>query len=193
MSTSTTTLPAAAFSLRRLYFTRFLFAVLWAGLFALTGSELGPFAAVLLVLYPAVDVLAAAIDARSTDAEKTSKTPRTGLYVNIGISTVAAVGLALAASDDIAAVLRVWGAWAVVAGFVQLVVAVSRRRLGGQGAMIVSGGLSVLVGASFLLSAARATTMASLSGYAVAGGIFFLVSAWRLGRTRRNSTTTQEL
>jgi uncharacterized membrane protein HdeD (DUF308 family) len=187
MSSITATSPATTFSLQRLYFARFGFALIWAGLFATTHSSLGAFAAALLILYPVVDVLAAAIDARSTNAGKTKATPVAGLYVNIAISTAAAVGLALAATDDIAAVMRVWGAWAVVAGLVQLVVASSRRSLGGQGAMIASGGLSVLVGASIVLSAPGATTMVNLAGYAVVGGIFFLVSAWRLGRVGRIS------
>jgi len=183
MSTATVsvTSPSTAFALRRLYFARFGFAIIWAAAFATTGSSLGVFAGVLLVLYPAFDVLAAAVDARSSTADRSSA-PGHGIYVNIAISTVAAVGLAVAASDDVAAVLRVWGAWAVVAGLVQLVVAVSRRRLGGQGAMIASGGLSAVAGTAFIVSAADATTMVNLAGYAVGGGIFFLVSALRLRR-----------
>ncbi|MEV4116382.1 hypothetical protein [Nonomuraea sp. NPDC049695] len=35
--------------------------------------------------------------------------------------------------------LRVWGAWAVVAGLVQLIVGVTRRKMGGQWPMIISG------------------------------------------------------
>ena len=74
---SVTTAPAAS-PLRRLYLARFAFAVVWAGLFAATGSTLGAAAAVLLVLYPAVDTAAAVVDARSTRA--------TGAYVNIAVS-----------------------------------------------------------------------------------------------------------
>jgi len=184
MSTATVsvTSPSTAFTLRRLYVARFGFAVIWAAAFATTGSSLGWFASVLLVLYPAFDVLAAVVDARSTTSDRRIG-PGRGIYFNIAVSAVAAVGLAIAASDDIAAVLRVWGAWAVVAGLVQLLVAVSRRRLGGQGAMIASGAISVVAGASFVLSASDATTMVNLAGYAVLGGIFFLVSAVRLGRS----------
>jgi len=40
----------------------------------------------------------------------------------------------------------------------------------------------VLAGASFVLSAADADSLGSIAGYAVLGGVFFLVSALRLGR-----------
>jgi hypothetical protein len=50
-------------------------------------------------------------------------------------------------------VLHVWGAWAVVAGLVQLIVGVTRRKMGGQWPMIASGGISVLAGASFIVGA----------------------------------------
>jgi hypothetical protein len=52
--------------------------------------------------------LAAAVDVRS------SRNPV--LYVNLAISAAAAIGLAVAAADDLPAVLRVWGVWAIVAG-----------------------------------------------------------------------------
>jgi hypothetical protein len=50
--------------------------------------------------------------------------------------------------------------------------------------MILSGGLSVLAGAAFVaMASSPGTTLAGLAGYALLGGIFFLVSALRLGRT----------
>ena len=49
--------------------------------------------------------------------------------------------------------------------------------------MILSGGLSVLAGSSFILMAgAPGVKLTNVAGYAVVGGIFFLVSALRLGR-----------
>ncbi len=102
------------------------------------------------------------------------------------ISALAAIGLLVALSSGVPAVLRVWGAWAVVAGLVQLVVAIRRRSLGGQGAMIASGSISVVAGVAFILMAsATGASLVSLAGYALLGGIFFLVSALRLGRARR--------
>jgi uncharacterized membrane protein HdeD (DUF308 family) len=167
--------------LRRLYFVRFGFAIVWAALLIAVGSKLGPAAVVLLVLYPAFDVAAAVVDARSSRA---AGSPR-GLYVNIAISSLAAIGLAFAGASGIPAVLRVWGVWAIVAGLIQLVVAIGRRRMGGQWPMILSGGISVLAGTSFILGAAADDPkLTNVAGYAVLGGVFFLVSALRLGRGR---------
>ena len=141
----------------------------------MTSKELGPVSVALLVLYPLFDVAAAVVDARSSRA--------TGLYVNIVISLLAAAGLAIAGVSGIPAVLRVWGAWAIVSGLVQLYVGVSRRTMGGQWPMILSGGISVLAGSSFIaMASGDQASLAGLAGYATIGGIFFLVSALRLGR-----------
>jgi uncharacterized membrane protein HdeD (DUF308 family) len=108
--------------------------------------------------------------------------------VNIAISSLTAIGLVFAVLSGVPAVLQVWGVWAVVAGIVQLVVALSRRTLGGQWAMIASGGISVLAGTSFFLQAgSEGQTLSSVAGYAVLGGIFFLVSALRLGRAAKGN------
>jgi uncharacterized membrane protein HdeD (DUF308 family) len=174
--TAATTVPA----LRRLYFVRFGFALVWAGLLVTSASRLGPLSVTLLVLYPLFDVAAATVDIRSARATKSVP----GLYVNIAISGLAGVGLAFAAASGIPAVLRVWGAWAVVSGLTQLVVGISRRALGGQWAMIASGAISTIAGTFFVLQAARPdASLVNLAGYAVLGGLFFLVSAVRLGRT----------
>jgi uncharacterized membrane protein HdeD (DUF308 family) len=165
-------------SLRNLYLARFGFAVVWAGLLAVTAKDLGVVAVALLVLYPLADVAAAVVDLRSSGNK--------ALYVNIAMSALAAAGLAVAASGGIPAVLRVFGAWAVVAGVIQLVVGVSRRKLGGQWAMILSGAGSVLAGSSFVIGAGReGATLVNLAGYAVVGGVLFLISALRLGRAAR--------
>jgi uncharacterized membrane protein HdeD (DUF308 family) len=165
--------------LRNLYFVRFGFAIVWAGLMFAVGSSIGPLSVALIVLYPLFDVAAAVVDARSSRASRSAR----GLYVNIAISSLTAIGLVFAVMSGIPAVLQVWGVWAVVAGIVQLVVALTRRALGGQWAMIASGGISVLAGTSFILQAAAdGQTLGGVAGYAVLGGIFFLVSALRLGR-----------
>lgn len=181
---TTVDLPAAggfAPALRRLYFVRFAFAIVWAALlFTTTKSGLPPVGVALVILYPLFDVGSAIVDARSSRAAG----PARGLYVNMAISLLATVGIAIGSASGIPAVLRVWGAWAIVAGLIQLVVAITRRRMGGQWPMILSGGISVLAGANFVLSAGAANpSLSTVAGYAVLGGIFFLVSAIRLGRT----------
>lgn len=165
--------------LRTLYFVRFGFAVVWAVLVMLTASTLNPVSVALLVLYPLFDVAAAVIDFRSSAATRT----RAPLYVNMGLSLLTAIGLAVAATSGIPSVLRVWGAWAITAGIVQLIVALLRYRLGGQWPMILSGGISTLAGTSFILMASGAkASVTGIAGYAILGGVFFLISAIRLRR-----------
>ncbi|MEU6109171.1 hypothetical protein ABZ853_12335 [Streptomyces albidoflavus] len=181
-----TAIPApatAAAALRKLYFLRFAFAAVWAALLLTTADTLGigTLTAVLLVLYPLFDVGCAVADLRSARPEGR---PVRGLCVNVALSTLTAVGLAVAATSGVPAVLRVWGAWAITAGLVQLAVGAARRGLGGQWAMIASGGISTLAGASFLAQAGGAdASLGALAGYAFLGGVFFLVSALRLGCT----------
>ncbi len=165
--------------LRNLYYVRFGFAVIWAGLLALTASTLNPASIVLLVIYPLFDLTAAVIDFRGSGATG----PRMPLYINMALSLLTAIGLAIAVTSGTPNVLRVWGIWAITAGIVQLTVALLRRRLGGQWAMILSGGLSTLAGTSFILQAGGAkASVTTLAGYATLGGIFFLISAVRLHR-----------
>ncbi len=110
------------------------------------------------------------------------------LYLNIALSTLTGIGLAVAATSGIPAALRVWGVWAITAGVVQLIVGAARRRLGGQWAMIASGGISTLAGASFFAQAGKDdASLGSLAGYAFLGGILFLVSALRLGRAGKHA------
>jgi hypothetical protein len=150
-TSSATTLPA----LRGLYFARFAFAIAWAALFALTASPYRSTALALAVLYPAVDALAVAIDARSAAAAGRSAVV---LYVNTVLSAASAIALA---------------------------VVIQRRAQKGQIPMILSGSISVLAGGSFVASAHDATSLKSIAGYAVLGGLFFLVSALRLKHRER--------
>lgn len=170
---------ASTTGLRKLYYLRFGFAIVWAALIMLTASTINPASIALLVIYPLFDVTAAVIDFRSSGSTR----PRGPLYLNMALSLLAAIGLAVAVASGIPNVLRVWGAWAITAGVVQLIVAVLRYRLGGQWAMILSGGISVLAGSSFIVMAGGPkASVSSIGGYAVLGGVFFLVSAIRLHR-----------
>lgn len=166
-------------ALRALYFVRFGFAIVWAVLMMAIAKKINPGATALLVIYPLFDVAAAVIDFRSSGTTR----PKTPLYVNMALSLLTAIGLAVAAGSGIPSVLRVWGAWAITAGIVQLIVAILRYRLGGQWAMILSGGISVLAGGSFIVMAGGSKpSLTSVAGYAILGGIFFLISAIRLQR-----------
>ncbi len=182
MTTASPTTISTTGTLRRLYLVRFGFALVWAALLFVAASHLGPVTATLLVLYPLFDVAAAVIDARSSGSRGSVR----ALSVNIAISSVAAIGLVVATMSGVPAVLGVWGLWAVVAGLVQLVVAIRRRTMGGQWAMIASGSISVLAGVSFVVMASGpGASLTALAGYALLGGVFFLVSALRQGRAAR--------
>jgi uncharacterized membrane protein HdeD (DUF308 family) len=182
MTTTSAEAPSAsiAASLRKLYFVRFGFAIVWAVVVGLTASTISALSATLLVIYPVFDVIAAIVDHRASRATR----PASLLYVNMALSVLAAIGLVFAVISGRPAVLLVWGVWAVTAGIVQLAVALRRRSLGGQWPMILSGGISVLAGAGFILQSGSASApLVGLAGYATLGGIFFLISAIRLNRT----------
>lgn len=185
--TTTTASPGisqTASALRRLYFIRFAFAIVWAAVAITTATEINALTVTLFVLYPLFDVGAAVYDLRSS---RTTNSPAL-LYVNIAVSLLTAIGLGAAAASGIPAMLRVWGAWAVVAGLVQLIVAIPRRKMGGQWPMILSGGISVLAGASFITGAsAENPALTSAAGYAIPGAVFFLIAAIRLGRAAKGN------
>ncbi|MFC7624698.1 hypothetical protein [Microlunatus sp. GCM10028923] len=187
MSSSTDTIDGrdaavaagSAKALRNLYYVRFGFAAVWAVLVFASAQAISPATIAMLVIYPLFDVAAAVIDFRTSGAAR----PRLPLYLNMALSLLTAVGLALVVTSGIPAVLRVWGVWAITAGIVQVIVAVRRYRLGGQWAMIFSGGISVLAGTSFILMAGGPNaSLTTVAGYATLGGIFFLISAIRLHR-----------
>ncbi|MFF3571838.1 hypothetical protein [Nocardia jiangxiensis] len=166
-------------ALRNLYYIRFGFAIVWAILMVTVAKSISPGTVALLVIYPLFDVAAAVVDYRSSGTTR-AKAP---LYINMALSLLATIGLCFAVSSGIPNVLRVWGIWAITAGIVQLIVAILRYRLGGQWAMILSGGISVLAGANFFASAGGPkAALTTVAGYAVLGGVFFLISAIRLHR-----------
>jgi hypothetical protein len=165
-------------TLARLHLARAGFAVVWAVAFAVLASPYDRLALALAVLYPVVDLVASLLDARASSRPALP-------YANAAVSLAAAVALTLVGTGDLGPVLLVWGAWAVVAGALQLLVALGRRAGGqgrGQWAMVLSGGISVLAGVAFAASSGSATSATGLAGYALLGGVFFLVSGLRLGR-----------
>jgi uncharacterized membrane protein HdeD (DUF308 family) len=163
-------------ALRNLYFVRFGFAIVWAVLLMVTAKSINPGAVALIIIYPLFDAGAAIVDYRSSGSSR----PK-ALCVNMALSLLTAIGLAVVVGSGIPNVLRVWGGWAITAGIVQLIVAILRWRVGGQLAMILSGGISVLAGTAFVLMAGGPNAaLTGVGGYAILGGIFFLISAIRL-------------
>lgn len=163
-----------------LYLIRGLVAVAWAFGFAGVADSLTTGTAVLLAAYPAIDVVASLLDRASSS--------RTVLRFNAVTSALAAVGLALAATGDVVDVLYVFGAWAVVSGAAQLVVALRRRgpASGGQWPMLIAGGLSVLVGVYYVaVVAVDDPRLDPLAVYAAGGGGWFILQSGLLALRRR--------
>jgi hypothetical protein len=76
------TIPSTASPLRKLYFTRAAFSVSWVILVTLFSKTSLTVATILLIIYPACDVVATFFDTRANQTSP-SKTPQ---YVNVAIS-----------------------------------------------------------------------------------------------------------
>ena len=174
-------------SLRKLYFLRAAFSILWVILLSVFVKTNPQIASILFVIYPAWDVFATYLDIKA-NPHYVSKTPQ---YVNMGIGILATAGVALALQKGVPESLIVFGVWALVTGLIQLVLGLRRRKeLSGQWPMILSGGQSMLAGTVFIIMA-HAPTMGinSLAGYAAFGAFYFLIAAIRLSKAKR---TTQQ-
>jgi uncharacterized membrane protein HdeD (DUF308 family) len=172
---------ATARSLRQLYFIRAAFSVCWVILVALFAKTAMGIASVLLIIYPAWDVLGTILDIRANQGSP-SKSPQ---YINAAISAVTTVAVGLALQKGVPEALIVFGAWAILTGLIQLVLGLRRRKLlGGQWPMIISGGQSMIGGTSFIILAHEPTMgIASLAGYAAFGAFYYLLAAFRLNKT----------
>lgn len=184
MTTTATIRPTTfASALRRLYVTRFAFAIVWAGLVFTTATTAGPQLTILLIVYPLFDAAAVLWQIRADpDAGRSTVAE----WTNVVVSVIVAVALGVASTQSVSAALAVWGVWAIGAGIPQLIAAIRHRRAGGQVAQMLSGGLSVFAGGAFLLQGLQGSEMITgAAGYAILGGVFFLISAVRLSVTLR--------
>lgn len=185
--------PAASASsqwLRTYYFTRAAVSIGWIALVVALGRSSPVAGAVLLVAYPAWDAVANGLDAQRSGGLRASPSQA----LNLAISLLAAVGVAVALMHGMNAVLAVFGAWAGLAGVLQLATAVRRwKTFGAQWAMALSGAQSTLAGGFFIKMAADAADAAAppitrLAPYVAFGAFYFLVSAlwltFRAGRER---------
>lgn len=178
--------PTPRVALQRYYFLRAGVGAAWV-VAAFTLGMRDPFAAgLLLIAYPAWDALANALDARANGGFKANPSQA----LNTVVSAAVTVAVAIALRIDLHLVLGVLGAWAILAGLLQLATGVRRwRTLGAQWAMILSGAQSALAGGFFIFQAvgpAPAQIM-PIAGYAAFGAFYFLVSAIALsfkGRKR---------
>jgi uncharacterized membrane protein HdeD (DUF308 family) len=169
-------------SLRKLYFTRAAFSITWVILVALLAKTSTGIATVLLIIYPAWDVVGTFLDIRANRNSSFSKTPQ---YVNAVISTITTIAVGIALQKGVPEALIVFGTWAIGTGLIQLILGLKRRKfLGGQWPMIISGAQSMIGGTSFIILAHDPTKgITSLAGYAAFGAFYYLLTAYRLSKT----------
>jgi uncharacterized membrane protein HdeD (DUF308 family) len=169
------------------YVARGVIAIAWAAVFAAVSETLTTGVGVLLVLYPLIDAVASLID-----AQRQRGSTRQLLLADAAVSAIAAIGLGIAATGSREDVFAVFGAWALISGLAQFVVALRRGpRFGKQWPMLFAGIGSILIGTVFIVAATRNNPpLEMLAIYAATGGADFLVEAWLLVRRRRRDGET---
>ena len=174
-------------SLRNLYFIRAAFSVAWVILVAFFAKTSIGIGSILLVIYPAWDVVGTFLDIRANRGVS-SKIPQ---YVNAVISIITTIAVGIAVQKGVPEALMVFGAWAIGTGLIQLILGLRRRKLlGGQWPMIISGGQSMIGGTSFILLAHDPTKgISSLAGYAAFGAFYYLLAAFRLSRVVKQAAS----
>ena len=170
-----------ASSLRKLYFVRTAFQVLWAGSVLATALTQPAFAAALLIFYPLWDVACTVYDLRTSALDGSTRTSQT---INAVLDAAVGVGIALTTFSQPAYAIGIFGAWALGAGLLQLVTGLFRRKqMGGQWAMILSGLQSAAAGVALGLGGLHGTVHAkNLGGYAIFGALYFLIGGILLDR-----------
>lgn len=174
-------------ALRSLYITRTIFSVIWLSLVVAFVKTSPLIATILLIIYPAWDVIGTYFDIKANK----NNGPVTTQYTNAVISIVTTVAVAIAVSNSVAEALVVFGIWAVLTGAIQLILGLRRRKLlGGQWPMILSGGQSVLAGVSFIAMAHSPNMgIINLAGYAGFGAFYYLLAAISLTKSIRKATS----
>jgi uncharacterized membrane protein HdeD (DUF308 family) len=167
-------------SLRNLYFVRTAVQIVWAVAVIGVAVKNQTLGATLLILYPLWDVACTLYDLKSSEGTGSAKTQ----YVNALAGTLTAIGIGLTGYSHPQYAVAIFGGWALVAGLLQLAVGIIRRRnLGGQWAMILSGVQSTAAGVAFTLGGlGNKVHIKDLGGYAIFGGVYFLIAGIFLSR-----------
>jgi uncharacterized membrane protein HdeD (DUF308 family) len=162
--------------LKSYYFVRFAVSAAWVALAFAVAKTMPSLAAIMLVAYPAWDALANLVDAQRTGGMSRNKSQ----LLNLVISVLATLAVAIALTNSMNAVLAVYGVWAVLSGLFQLITAVRRWKISGaQWVMILSGAQSALAGIFFVIMAGGVEDIGitNVAPYAAFGAFYFLVSA----------------
>ena len=179
-------------ALRNLYFTRTAVQIVWAGIVLAVAVSQPALAAGLLILYPLWDVACTVYDVRTS--ARFAAGPPTAQYVNAGLGTLAAIGIAATVFSSPQRAVVTFGAWAFAAGIAQLAVGIVRRKqMGGQWPMILSGLQSAGAGVAFILGGLHGKVhIKDLGRYAIFGGVYFLIAGYLLHRKLSQGVTVEE-
>ncbi|MFF7281986.1 DUF308 domain-containing protein [Streptomyces griseorubiginosus] len=189
-SAASTTAAMTPSGLRSLHLIRVVFSLIWVALVFTTSASLVStdrptvIAGVLLIVYPLWDAIATLIERRLAGTGSTNRVST----INMALGLATTLAMIIAVFSTIGTALLVFGVWALFSGAIQLVVAIRRRRtVGAQWPMVISGGQSVLAGATVAAMSASATSsLSTLAGYSAFGAFWFLVSVIALSmRSRR--------
>jgi hypothetical protein len=169
--------------LRNLYFSRTVVQILWAATVLATAPAAPGTAVILVLLYPLWDVVCTVRDLRGNPQAKSKGLQRVNAL--LGVATAVAIGVL--GSMQLRYAVAAFGAWALLAGLLQLGVGLARRRsLKGQWAMMLSGGQSALAGTAFLVGGLQEKMhVKDLGGYAIFGGVYFLIAGLLIMRKGR--------
>ena len=161
--------------LKSYYCTRAAASAAWVGAALTFGKDFSPVTAALLVAYPAWDAVANYVDAQRSGGLRGNASQS----LNVIVSSITAIAVAVAAGDSMSAVVAIYGGWAILSGLFQLATAVRRRKAGAQWTMILSGAQSALAGALFIKKSlgTAALGISDLAPYALFGAVYFLASA----------------
>jgi len=167
-------------SLRKLYLIRTAFSVVWVIIVALFSKTSMEIACVLLIIYPAWDVVGTFLDIRA-NRSSSSKTPQ---YVNAVISSTTTIAVGIALQEGAPEALIVLGIRAIGTALIKLILGLRRRKfLGSQWPMVISCAQSIIGGTSFIILAHDPTKgITSLAGYAAFGAFYYLLAAFRLSK-----------
>lgn len=182
-------------ALSRLYIGRAGLSLVWVTVLALLVGPSGwatsftPQVRTWLVLYPLGDAIATAFDLRATP----QRSHKLIQQVNVITSLFAAAALLGASPRNSFNPVRVFGVWAVVAGVIQLLVAVRRNSAShAHWLMGISRGGSVLAGITFLSDQGVGVSGASvLIQYSTGGALWYVLAAIWLGYSAWRSPRKQ--
>ena len=173
------------------YVARGVFSVIWVTAILVVAPTSTVLAGALLLIYPAWDAAANAVDAWHHGGPRANPTQT----VNVAVSSLTTVAVAIGLAHSMNVVLGVFGVWAALSGLLQLATALRRwKGVGAQWVLVVSGVQSAAAGVLFLREAGApaSASATAIAPYAAFGAFYFLVSAiWLFVSARRRMAQPQ--